>query len=90
MQKRLKLDRERGCEIEGFAGLRMGEGEVCGVEEVSLEVEGGVKAWDGVGSTVEGVADDGMSEGLGMDADLVRAAGFDANFDYGEGAVGSG
>ena len=90
LQKRLKFARERGREIQRFVGLRVGEGEMSRVEEVSLEIEGGVEAGDGVGSAVERVADDGMAEGLGMDTDLVRAAGFDSNFDYGEGAVGSG
>jgi hypothetical protein len=61
-----------------------------GVEEVSLEVEGGGEAGDEVGCAVEGVADDGMAEGLGVDADLVGAAGLDVDLDEGEGAEGSG
>ena len=48
------------------------------------------EAGDGVGGAVEGVADDGVAEGLGVDADLVGAAGFDADFDEGEGAIGGG
>ena len=39
---------------------------------------------------VEGVADDGVAEGLGVDANLVGAAGFDAHFDEGEGTIRSG
>ena len=39
---------------------------------------------------VERVADDGVAEGLGVDADLVGAAGFDADFDEGEGTIRSG
>src|SRR6266566_4500636 len=39
---------------------------------------------------VERVANDGMAEGLGVDADLVGAAGFDADLDEREGAVGAG
>ena len=42
-----------------------------------------------MGGAVEGVADDGMAEGLHVDADLVGAAGLDADLDQGEGAVGS-
>src|ERR1700748_2643805 len=40
--------------------------------------------------SVEGVADDGVAEGLQVDADLMGAAGFDADLDEGEGAVGAG
>ena len=90
MQKRIELDRERSVEVHGFVGLRVSEGEVRCVEEVSLKVEGGVEAGNCVWSSVEGVADDGMAEGLSMDADLVGAAGFDTYLDQGEGAVGSG
>ena len=78
-------------DVERFVGLGMGEGEMGGVEEVAVEVElPGVEAGDEVGGAVEGVADDGVAEGLHVDADLVGAAGFDADFDEGEGAVGSG
>jgi hypothetical protein len=68
----------------------MGEGEMGGVEEVSLEVESGVEAGNGVGCSVECVSDDWVAEGLGVDSDLMGAAGLDADFDEGEGAVWSG
>ena len=68
----------------------MSEGEAGGVEEVAVELVFGGEAGDGMRGAVEGIADDGMAEGLGVDADLMGAAGFDADFDEGEGAVGSG
>ena len=68
----------------------MGEGEMGGVEEVAVKLEAGCEAWDEVRGAVEGVAGDGVAEGLGVDADLVGAAGFDADFDEGEGTIGSG
>ena len=71
-------------------GLGMSEGEMGGVEEVSVELEVGVEVGDDVWGAVEGVADDGVAEGLGVNANLVSAAGFDAHFDEGEGAVRSG
>ena len=43
-----------------------------------------------VRGAVESVADDGMAEGLKVDADLVGAAGLDANFDQRKGPVGGG
>ncbi len=43
-----------------------------------------------MGRAVERVADDGVAEGLHVDADLVGAAGLDADLDEGEGAVGGG
>jgi hypothetical protein len=61
-----------------------------GVEEVPVELEVGREAWDGVRGSVECVADDGVAERLSVDADLMGAAGFDADFDEGEGAVWSG
>ncbi len=51
---------------------------------------GSERVGDGVGRAVEVVADDGVAEGLEMDADLVGAAGFDFDFDEGEGAVCGG
>ena len=84
------MGREGGVDVEGLVSLRVGEGEVGGVEEVAVEVEGRVEAGNGVGGAVEGVADDGVAEGLGVDADLVSAAGFDADFDEGEGAIWGG
>ncbi len=42
-----------------------------------------------MGGSVEGVADDGVAEGLHVDADLVGAAGLDADLDEGEGTIGS-
>ena len=90
MQKRVEFDRERSFEIHRLAGLWMGEGEMRGVEEVSLEVESRIEAGDGVRGAVERVADNGMAEGLGMDADLMGAAGLDADLDEGEGTIGSG
>src|SRR5271170_4275233 len=59
-----------------------------GVEEVAVELEVGRQAGNGVGSTVERVADDGVAEGLHVDADLVGATSLDADFDEGEYAVG--
>jgi hypothetical protein len=76
--------------VEGLAGEGVGEREVGGVEEVAGELEVGGETGNEVRSAVEGVTDDRMAEGLGVDADLMGAAGFDANFDEGEGAVGSG
>jgi hypothetical protein len=61
-----------------------------GVEEVAIELEVGLEVGDEVGSTVEGVADDGMAEGLRVNADLVGAAGLDADFGEGEGTIRSG
>ena len=81
-------------DVERLAGLGVGlgmsEGEVGGVEEVAGELQVGSEGGDEVRGSVEGVADDGVAEGLGVDADLVGAAGFDADFDEGEGAVGAG
>jgi hypothetical protein len=68
----------------------MSEGETGGVEEVAGELEAGWEAEDDVWGSVEGVADDGVTEGLGVDADLVGAAGFDADFDEREGTVRGG
>ena len=58
------------------------------VEEVSVELELRGKAGNEVRGAVESVADDRVAKGLGVDADLVGAAGFDAVFDQGEGAIG--
>ena len=77
-------------DVERLASLRVSEGEVGGVEEVSGELEVGREVGDDVRGAVEGVADDGVAEGLGVDADLMGAAGFDADFHEGEGAVGAG
>jgi hypothetical protein len=68
----------------------MSEGETGGVEEVAVEVELGRETGDNVGSAVERVADDGVAERLHVDANLMGAAGFDANFDEGEGAIRAG
>ena len=68
----------------------MGEGEPGGVKEVSVEREGVLFLADDVGGSVEGVADDRMTEGLEVDANLMGAAGLDADFDEGEGAVRGG
>jgi hypothetical protein len=70
--------------------LRVREGEVGGVEEVAGELEVRCEVGDDVRGAVEGVADDGVAEGLGVDANLVGAAGFYADFDEGEEAVGAG
>ena len=61
-----------------------------GVEEVTVELELGRKAGDEVRGAVEGVADDGVAEGLRVDTDLVSAAGLDADFDERERTIGSG
>jgi hypothetical protein len=63
---------------------------VGGVEEVTVELKLGRQARDEVWGSVKGVADDGMAEGLCVDADLVGAAGLDADFDEREGTIGSG
>jgi hypothetical protein len=84
------LGREGGVDVEGLVSLRVGEGEVSGMEEVAVEVEVRVEAGNGVGGAVESVADDGVAEGLGVNADLVSAAGFDADLDEGEGTIRGG
>jgi hypothetical protein len=89
VKKRCELDGEGRFEIDGLAGLGVGEREMGGVEEVAFEVEVAREVGDDVGGAVEGVADDGVAEGLHVDADLVGAAGFDADLDEGEGAVGA-
>src|SRR5579871_6372585 len=68
----------------------MGEGEPGGVKEVSVEREGVFFLADDVGGSVEGVADDWMAEGLEVDANLMGAAGLDADLDEGERAVRGG
>jgi hypothetical protein len=88
-EERLQFDREGRSNIELLAGLGVSEGEVGGVEEVAGELELGGEAGDEVRGSVEGVAHDRVAERLGVDADLVSAAGFDADFDEGEGAVGA-
>jgi hypothetical protein len=90
LEERLQFDREGGVDIKRLPGLRMGEREVGGVEEVAGELEVGGEVGDEVRGSIEGVAYDGVAEGLGVDANLVGAAGFDADFDEGEGAVGAG
>jgi len=40
LQEPPKFWREGGVDLHGFAGLGVGEGEVSGVEEVSVESEG--------------------------------------------------
>jgi hypothetical protein len=88
-EERLQFDREGGVEVERLASAGVKEGEVGGVEEVAGELQVGGEAGDEVRGAVEGVADDGVAEGLGVDADLMGAAGFDANFDESEGAIRS-
>ena len=61
-----------------------------GVEEVSVELEVRCETGNDVGGSVERVADDRVAEGLGVDADLVGAAGFDSDFDEGERTIRSG
>jgi hypothetical protein len=90
LEERLQFDREGGIDVERLARLGMREGKVARVEEVSGELEVRWEVWDGVRGAVERVADDGVAEGLGVDADLMGAAGFDADFDEGEGSVGAG
>ena len=68
----------------------MSEGEAGGVEEVAVKVELRREAGDDVRGAVECVADDGVAEGLHVYANLMGTAGFDADFDEGEGAVGAG
>lgn len=69
------------------AGLRMGEYKSRGVEEVAIERDGRWRMSDVVRRSIEAVANDRVSEGLKMDANLVGATGLDANFDQGEVAV---
>src|ERR1700678_1581798 len=68
----------------------MGEGEVGGVEEVAVELQLGGEAGNEAWGSVECVPDDGMAEGLCVDADLVSAAGFDLDFDESEWAIRAG
>ena len=75
--------------VHELAGLRVGEGEMGGVGEVAVELEFGGKIGDEVWSAVKRVADDGVTEGLGVDSDLMGASGFDAHLDKGEGTIGS-
>jgi len=89
-EERLQFDREGGADVERLVGLGMSKREMGGVEEVSVELEVGVEAGYDVRSAVEGVADNGVAEGLGVNANLVGAAGFDADFDEGEGTIRSG
>ena len=62
------------------------------MQEVAVQREGRVgvlgELGDAVGGAVEVVADDGVAQGLDVDADLMGAAGLDSDFDEGEGAVG--
>jgi hypothetical protein len=90
VEKRVEFDWEGGVNVHGLVGLGMGEGEVGGVEEVAVELEIRCEAGDEVRGAVEGVANDGMAEGLRVDADLMGAAGFDLDFDEREGAVRAG
>ena len=83
-EEALELGREGGFEVHGLAGLRVGEGEMRGVEEVAIERERCVRVCrvgDVVGRAVEVVAYDGVAEGLQVDADLVGAAGLDLDLD---------
>ena len=43
-EERLQFDREGGVDVEGLMGLGMGEGEMGGVEEVSVELEVGSRS----------------------------------------------
>jgi hypothetical protein len=86
----LQLFRERSVDDQGLAGLRVSEGEVGGVEEVAVELEVGCEVGDEVGGAVEGVPDDWVAEGLGVDADLVGASGFNADLNESEETVGAG
>ena len=87
MKERLQFGGEVSLQSKKFAGLGMGKGEAGGVEEVAVELEFGGETGDDVRCAVERVADYGVAESLGVDADLMGAAGFDADFDEGEGAV---
>jgi hypothetical protein len=88
-EERLQLDREGSVQVKGLLSLGMGEGEMGGVKEVAVELEVFREVWNDVGRAIEGVADDGLAEGLGMDANLMGAAGFDADFGEGEGTIRS-
>jgi hypothetical protein len=93
-EERLQFDREGSVDVEWLAGLCLGlgmsEGEMGCMEKVAVELEIGREVGDEVRCSVEGVADDGVAEGLGVDADLMGAAGFDADFGQSEGTIGSG
>jgi hypothetical protein len=71
-------------------GLGMGEGKMGGVKKVAVEPEVFLEVWNDVGRAVEGVANDGLAEGLGVDADLVGAPSLDTDFGKGEGTIRSG
>ena len=77
-------------EVECLVSAGVREREVGGVEEVAGELEVGWEVGDEVRGAVEGVADDGVAEGLRVDADLVSAASLDADFDERERTIGSG
>lgn len=93
LDEALKLGGEGRSEVDGFACARVGEVELGGVEEVAVEGEdvgafwrvgGGLKLGYAACGAVEGVADDRVVDGGHVDADLMGAAGFDADLDEGE------
>ena len=65
----------------------MGKGEVGGVKKISVQIEFRGETRDDMGRSVEGIADDGVAEGLHMDTDLMGAAGFNADLDECKGAI---
>lgn len=58
------------------------------VKKVSVQIEFRGETGNNVGSSVEGIADDGVAKGLHVDANLMGAAGFDADLDEREDSVG--
>ena len=90
VEKRLEFDRQGRVDVKLFAGLGVSKGEMRSVEEVAIKLELRREVWDEMGGAVESVTDDGMAEGLRVDADLVGAASFDADLDEGEGTMWSG
>src|SRR6185437_598606 len=92
VEKICELGWQRSAELEWLAGAGMGEVELGGMEKVAFEFERLVGrragcACDVVRRAVERVADDGVTEGLHMDSNLVRAASLDADFEKREAAV---
>ena len=87
--------------MQRLSGARMLEFKLGCMEEIAAEAEllrignaafgvhFGLEG-DLTGGTVERVADNGVAEGLRVDANLMGASGFNAHLDKGEGTIGSG
>jgi hypothetical protein len=75
--------------VERFSGLRMHERKMGRVEEVTVDLQLRHKVRNDLRSTIKCVTDDGVTKGLGMDSDLVCAAGLDADLDEGKRTIRS-